>query len=258
MSGALVKKGQSEDRTVEAFRLLRQNGIFPVPMLMHHDAQPLYTWRGNHGLLNQLGTLRKAGALYMQVLMLTPSPGRKILHERLHFGAGLQERRRSAGRAADHERNARDCFSASAPVDQATQSLGSLPLFLQPAAIAVRPDLFQEPDPLADAETWPPAVAGQQPHRKSFKRWLSRKLRAHFGDAAVQAFGIWGLLHTFRRTLGWTCHLLRGRIERHTTAPASRIPMRGMDGSPAQHALPVTQLSMPLVCSRGDAVEKAA
>jgi radical SAM superfamily enzyme YgiQ (UPF0313 family) len=38
MSGALVKKGQSEDRTLEAFRLLRQNGIFPVPMLMHHDA----------------------------------------------------------------------------------------------------------------------------------------------------------------------------------------------------------------------------
>ncbi len=147
MSGTLVKKGQSEDRTVEAFHLLRQNGIFPVPMLMHHDAQPLYTWRGNQGLLNQLGD---------------PAEGRRPLHagphahalsrfeilrRRLHFGAGLQERRRSAGRAGDDERHARDCFSASAPVDQTTQSLGSLRLFLQPAAIAVRPGLPQEPDP---------------------------------------------------------------------------------------------------------------
>ena len=30
MTGALVKKGQSADKTLEAFRLLRENGIFPV------------------------------------------------------------------------------------------------------------------------------------------------------------------------------------------------------------------------------------
>ena len=41
-------------------------------MLMHYNAQPLVTWKSNQGLLNQLGVLRKAGAMYTQVLMLTP------------------------------------------------------------------------------------------------------------------------------------------------------------------------------------------
>ena len=242
MSGALVKKGQGEDRTVEAFHLLRQNGIFPVPMLMHHDAQPLYTWRGNQGLLNQLGILRKAGALYMQVLMLTPSPGSRSYAERLHFGLGLPKRGRSPGRAVDDERNARDCLSASAPVDQTTQSLGSLRLFLQPVATAVRPDLFQEPNPSGRRRNLATGRGRTAAQRKDFKRWLSRKLRAHLGDAVVQAFGIWGLCPTFRRTLGWTYHLLRGRIERHTVPPTGRIPIRSPAGA-AQHALPGTPYS---------------
>ena len=61
MSGALVRKGQHADRTEEAFRLLREHGIFPVPMLMHHDGQPLVSFRSRAGLINQLGRLRRAG-----------------------------------------------------------------------------------------------------------------------------------------------------------------------------------------------------
>ncbi|MGE0606175.1 MAG: radical SAM protein, partial [Pirellulales bacterium] len=77
LTGTLVKKGQNESKTLESFRLLRENGIYPIPMMMHHDTQPLVTRKGNYGLLNQLRVLRKAGALYTQVLMLTPSPGSK-------------------------------------------------------------------------------------------------------------------------------------------------------------------------------------
>ena len=44
-------------------------------MMMHHDSQPQVTWKNNYG--NQLRTLRQAGALYTQVLMLSPSPGSK-------------------------------------------------------------------------------------------------------------------------------------------------------------------------------------
>ena len=77
ITASLVKKGQSEDKTLESFRLLRDNGILPIPMMMHHDSQPLVSWKSNYGLLNQLRTLRKAGALFTQVLMLTPSPGSK-------------------------------------------------------------------------------------------------------------------------------------------------------------------------------------
>ncbi len=63
LTASLVKKGQSEDKTLESFRLLRSNGIMPVPMMMHHDSQPLVSWKNNYGLLNQLRALRKAGAL---------------------------------------------------------------------------------------------------------------------------------------------------------------------------------------------------
>ena len=236
MSGALVNKGQGEDRTVEAFRLLRQSGIFPVPMLMHHDAQPLCSWRGRRGLLNQLGTLRKAGALYMQVLMLTPSPGSKSYEDA--YTSGL------AYKSVD-----------GVPVDPALKSgvhviasrhprpwikqlnlLAAYVYFFNPLRLLLALIWSKSRIPLADAETWPPAVAAQPLRRRGFRRWLSRKLRAHVGDAALQAFGIWGLLPTFRRTLGWTYHLMRGKIERHTMAPVSGIPMRGPDGATAQHA----------------------
>ena len=100
--------------------------------------------------------------------------------------------------------------------------------------------------PLADAETSPPKTGKQNvTGRKSLRRHVRRKLRAHFADGAVQIFGMWGLAHTVPRTLGWCRHLLRGNIKRHTKAPASRIPMRSADGGPASHALPGTTASKP-------------
>jgi radical SAM superfamily enzyme YgiQ (UPF0313 family) len=259
MSGVLVKKGQSEDRTVEAFHLLRQNGIFPVPMLMHHDAQPLYTWRGNQGLLNQLGVLRKAGALYMQVLMLTPSAGAKSYENAFTSGLAYKsvdgvpvELSMTSGMHVTASRHPR-------PWIKQLNLLAAYVYFFNPLRLLFALICSKSRIPLADAETWPPAVAGQRrPHRKDFKRRLTRKLRAHLGDAAVQAFGIWGLLQTFRRTLGWTYHLMRGGIERHTTAPASRISMRSPDGAMAQHAMPGTPLSITPASPRCDTVEKAA
>jgi radical SAM superfamily enzyme YgiQ (UPF0313 family) len=259
MSGGLVKKGQSEDRTVEAFHLLRQNGIFPVPMLMHHDAQPLYTWRGKQGLLNQLGTLRKAGALYMQVLMLTPSPGSKSYEDA--FTSGLAYKRVDGVPVAPSMMSGMHVIASRHPRPWIKQLnlLAAYVYFFNPLRLLFALICSKSRIPLADAETWPPAVAGpQRPQRKNFKRRLTRKLQAHLGDAAVQAFGIWGLLQTFRRTLGWTYHLMRGEIERHTTAPASRIAMRSPDGATAQHALPGTPLSITLASPRCDPVEKAA
>ena len=43
MTATLIKKGQSVgvDKTTEAFQLLRGAGICPIPMMMHHDSQPL-------------------------------------------------------------------------------------------------------------------------------------------------------------------------------------------------------------------------
>ena len=87
LTGTLVKKGQSESKTLEAFRLLRESGIYPIPMMMHHDSQPLVSWNSNYGIVNQLRTLRQAGAIFTQVLMLSPSPGSKWYGDT--FSSGL-------------------------------------------------------------------------------------------------------------------------------------------------------------------------
>ena len=258
MSGALVRKGQNEDRTLEAFRLLRQNGIFPVPMLMHHDAQPLYTWRGHRGLLNQLGLLRKAGALYTQILMLTPSPGSRSYEN--SFTAGLAYRSVDGIPVEPWMLSGIHVIASQHPRPWIKQIniLTAYLYFFNPLRMLFALLLSKSRIPWSDAETWPPAVAGLKPQRKSVKRWLSRKLRAHLGDAVVQAFGMWGLCQTLRRTVGWTCHLMRGGIERHSAPPASRIAMRSPAGVVAQHALLGTPYSTTPGSLRCDAPEKAA
>jgi radical SAM superfamily enzyme YgiQ (UPF0313 family) len=258
MSGGLVKKGQNENRTVEAFQLLRRNGIFPVPMLMHHDAQPLFSWRGNHGLLNQLAALRKAGALYMQVLMLTPSPGAKSYEHA--YTSELAYISANGVPVVPSMKSGMHVIASRHPRPWIKQLnlLAAYLFFFNPLRLLFALIWPKSPIPLADAETWPPAVIGLRPKRREFKRWLSRKLRAHFGDAAIQAFGILGLLPTFRRTLSWTYHLMRGSPQRHTAAPASQIPFCGLNGASAEHALPGPRPSNTSECPGNDSVRKAA
>ena len=54
---------------------------------------------------------------------------------------------------------------------------------------------------------------------------------------------------TIARTSGWAMRLMFGRIERHSRPPASRIPMRGADGTPASHDTSVApaEAARPLV-----------
>jgi len=75
LTATLIKKGQSVNKTVELFGLLKQVGISPMPMMMHHDGQPLYTRKGLYGLLNQVQFLRRHGAPTLQVTVLTPAVG---------------------------------------------------------------------------------------------------------------------------------------------------------------------------------------
>src|SRR5437879_8800908 len=91
MPGPLVNKGQRADKTQEAFGRLRAAGICPMPMMMHHDSQPLYSRKGPYGLLNQIRLLRKAGAVSLQVLMITPSAGTK-LYEQTFTGGQVIDR----------------------------------------------------------------------------------------------------------------------------------------------------------------------
>ena len=93
LTATLVNKGQSAGKTVEAFQLLRGAGICPMPMMMHHDSQPLYSPGSNYGLINQVRLLRQAGAVSLQVLMMTPSVGTKLYEGTFTSGQVL----RSAG-----------------------------------------------------------------------------------------------------------------------------------------------------------------
>jgi radical SAM superfamily enzyme YgiQ (UPF0313 family) len=206
MTARLVKKGQTVDKTTEAFRLLQRHGISPMPMMMHHDAQPLYTRGSPYGLLNQVRLLRKAGAISVQVLMITPAPGSKVYDE---------------------------AFTSRLMFD----SVGG-----------------RRVEPYMLDANYVVASRHRQPWRKQFNIMLAYaffynplrflvalvrpKSRIFFADAVWQVVGMWGLMHTVRRTFGWALRLTRGGIRRRTTVPVSPIPMRRAGGKSPGHAAP--------------------
>jgi len=241
MAGTLINKGQRGGRTIEAFRLLRANGIFPVPMLMHHDAQPLYTHRTNDGLINQLRLLRRAGAVSMQVTALSPAVGSRSYEDAFRSGLAF----RSVG-GVPVEARVRDGNHVVAshhprPWRQQLNVLAAYVYFYSPLrflAALVRP---KTRIPLADAEPRP-AWTGRdgRPWHTPLGRRIARKVGVAIADACVQLSGMFGLVYTVPNVLHWCVQLRRGRIERYGEAPTSVIPMRAPDGTRASHALPGT------------------
>ncbi|MCP4593387.1 MAG: radical SAM protein [bacterium] len=208
MTAALIKKGQSVDRTREAFHLLQERGICPMPMMMHHDSQPLYTPGKPYGLLNQARLLRKAGAVSLQVLMMTPATGSKSYEDAFRSGLVYES---VAGRRVEQHMLDANYVVASEHKQPWKKQLNILAAYLY----------FYNPLRLAVALVWPNS-------------------RLYLADAGMQVIGMWGLVQTFRRTLGWAMRLMRGPIKRATKVPASRIPMRSADGEVSSHALPGT------------------
>lgn len=207
MTATLVKKGQSVDKTTEAFRLLRQHGICPMPMMMHHDSQPLWSRRGNYGLLNQARMLRKAGAISLQVLMMTPATGSRF-YEDVYNGGRVYAS--VAGRRVEAYMLDANYVVASEHPQPWRKQLNLMAAYLY----------FYNPLRFLAALVRP-------------------KSKLYLADALVQLIGMWGLSRTIRRTFGWAVRLWWGGIERHTRVPASRLPLRGVDAQPAGHALPL-------------------
>ena len=210
MTATLVNKGQSVDKTFEAFRLLRAQGISPIAMMMHHDGQPLYTRGSHYGLLNQVRLLRKAGALSMQALMITPSPGSKCYEETFSSGMVLAS---AGGRRAELRMFDGNYVVSSKHKRPWRKQFNILAVCLY----------FNNPLRLLIALVRP-------------------KSGLYFADAAMQLTGMWGLTQLIRRTLGWGMRLMFGKIKRHSRAPCSRVPMRSVDGGLASHALPGTPM----------------
>ncbi|MGA3115239.1 MAG: radical SAM protein [Syntrophobacteraceae bacterium] len=244
MSGNLVKKGQSADRTAEVLSLLRQSGIFPIPMLMHHDAQPLFSVRAKHGLINQLHSLRKAGAIHMHVLMLYPAPGSKTYEEDFTSGIAFESVNGFPVEPSMHDGMHVVASRHPHPWVKQLNILAAYVYFFNPLRFIWALFRSKSRIPLADQKTWPPPGSiDDLSRRQEFVRRWKRKLGAHLADAAVQLIGMSGLFTTIRRMIGWIFRLMQGNIKQCTKAPASPIPMRGVDGGPASHAPPGTPLS---------------
>lgn len=242
MTTSLIKKGQSEDKTLEAFRLLRDNGILPVPMLMHHDSQPLVSWKSNYGLLNQLRTLRKAGALFTQIFMLMPATGSKWFADTYTSGRAFDAV--DGKQLEPHIEDGNYVVASEHPRPWLKQLnlLAGYTYFFNPLRVLIALFFSKSAIPLY-ADPRPVGEVQQYSRWEKIRRWCIRKPRAHIMDAALQLLGMMGLIQTYRRTFGWLWRLFRGKIQRAERAPISRIPMRGADGGPASHALPGTAMS---------------
>ena len=204
MTATLVKKGQSVGKTVEAFGLLRENGICPMPMMMHHDEQPLIS-RGPkpYGLLNQIRILRKAGAISMQVLMLVPATGSKLFSGTYTSGMVYES---VAGRPVEeHMLGGNYVVASHCPKPWRKQ-----------ANILIAYLWFYNPLRLGVALVRP-------------------KSKLYLADAVWQVLGMWGLAQTVRRTFGWLLRLRWGQVQRKHSPPASRIRMVSPEGGPAHH-----------------------
>jgi hypothetical protein len=210
LTATLIQKGQSGDKTSEAFRLLQAQGIAPMPMMMHHDRQPLYTPGSPYGLLNQARLLRQAGAVSLQVLMITPATGAKSYEEAFTSGMVYQS---AGGRSVEPYMLDANYVVASKHPKPWRKQFNIMAAYLY----------FYNPLRFLLALVRP-------------------KSRMYLADAGMQLIGMWGLTKTVRRTLGWAVRLMSGRLQRKTAPPASRIPMRSVDGAAASHALPGTPL----------------
>ncbi|MFC1652916.1 B12-binding domain-containing radical SAM protein, partial [Planctomycetota bacterium] len=215
MSGALVRKGQSEDQTLEAFRTLRKNGIGPMPMLMHHDNQPLWTRGNSAGLLNQVRLLRKVGAVSVQVLMIIPSPGSRLFEEAFTSGSLYH---RVGTRPVEPYMLDGNYVVASNVKRPWVKQLNLLVTYLY----------FYNPLRFLLALVRP-------------------KSTMYLVDPGMMAIGMYGLAQTIRRTFGWAMRLMFCKIKRRSEVPFSPIPMRTPDGNTASHALPGTVLAEPQI-----------
>jgi len=204
MTATLVKKGQSVDKTSEAFRLMRAVGICPMPMMMHHDSQPLYSRGSNYGLLNQINLLRKAGAVSLQVLMMTPSPG-TILYEKT-FTDGLVIAS-AGGKPVEAHMCDGNYIVASEHARPWRKQLNLLVGYLS----------FYNPLWFATAV-------------------LRRKTKVGWKPAGMQVVGMLGLMHSIRRTSGWAVRLMFGKIHRLSRPPVSVLPMQSVHGDSACRA----------------------
>ncbi|MGO3934587.1 radical SAM protein [Rhodopseudomonas pseudopalustris] len=246
MTATLVKKAQDKDKTELAFRLLRENNILPMPMMMHHDSQPLVTWKSNYGLLNQIRLLRKAGSITTQVMMLTPAPGSKWYENVFDSGMAFSKAGDVAVEPHIMDGNYVVASKHPRPWIKQVNLLIAYTYFFNPVRLLAALMFSKSAGVFSSAETRPADEVKDFSAAKKMRRRAELRVRAHLIDAGAQIYGMIGLFQTYRRTAGWAWRLFRDDIGRYDRVPVSPIPMRGVGDKPSDHALPGTiNLSAP-------------
>lgn len=216
LTATLVKKGQSVEKTHDAFQRLCQVGICPMPMMMHHDSQPLYSRGSHYGLLNQIHLLREAGAVSLQVLMLVPSPGTKLYFGTYTSGQVFDS---VGGRRVDpymHDGNYVIASHHKRPWIKQLNILTAYVFFYNPVWLTA-------------------AMLGK------------KKSKVRNRLIGMQLVGMLGATQNIRRTFGWAVRLLAGKKKRLSAPPVSTIPMRSIGGGHASHDMP----SITITIERG-------
>ena len=195
LTGGLVKKGQSADRTEQLFRLMHQIGIEPHAMMIHSDAQPLRSAPGDlSGLLNQARYVFEQGAVSYQCTYLGPAIGTRDLEPALTSRMVFQ---RVGGRPVPNAFQDGNHVVASRhprPWQQQLNLLRAYVAFYNPIS-TVR------------------ALFGIRKNSVSPKRFI------------YQLIGQIGLLLTIPKMLTWARRLRRGPVEVHDGLATARIPM---------------------------------
>jgi hypothetical protein len=181
---------------------------------MHHDSQPLYSRGTNYVLLNQIALLRKAGAVSLQVLMMTPSAGTKLYEQT--FTGGQVFSSVGGKRVLPHmyDGNYVVASSHARPWQKQLNILIGYASFYNPFWLAFN--------------------------------LLRKKTKVSQKAAGMQLVGMLGLFHTIRRTFTWAFRLAFGQIDRLTHPPTSAIPMQSIEGESASHAAFEGPIPIPL------------
>jgi len=193
LTATLVKKGQTPEKTKTVFRLLEKQGIAPMPMIIHHDGQPLWSSRGLYSLSRQVRFLRRAGALTCQINLLMPMVGSSS-YEHL-FRQGMVLRRVAGKQVEDCHYDGNHCVATNSPVPWQRQwnMLVAYMLFYNPVnLLGAMPKLD---------DLWAPRLA-------------------------YQMMGMTDVAKSVYRARGWLWRMFVGPIERFTEPPTPKFPMR--------------------------------
>ncbi len=187
LTGALVRKGQDAESARELFKELDHIGVCPMPMMVHHDKQPLLSRGDLSGLLNQVVFLRRAGAISMQVAILTPSVGSRGYEQTFDNGFVIE---RVGGKPLEQwqiDGNHVVATSSQAPWRVQLRVLAGYAAFYNPI---------------------------------HFVEGLIRpRQRLFLADVGVQAIGMYALARTAIESLSWAAKMWWGPIERRTAPP---------------------------------------